>query len=213
MDTKNVKPLWRIRGDYVEGCVADPVCPAYLCATLPAGYCQACMTFNITQGYYDSTDLSGLNVVVGFHVPGPVFHEQAGNISGMLYIDEQADEVQAKSLELIWKSFWLGPVVGVKKVEISYKKELVNGGPADKFTIDIPGIFHLETEPMLDASGQWTSLRNGPLFGGTIYLSSSKINRYNDPDFPHSWDVTGKSSTHFEFDCTPEPGVFPHPLR
>jgi hypothetical protein len=98
-----------------------------------------------------------------------------------------------------------------EKVPITYEKKLVDGGPADAFTVDIPGIFHLETEPLLDGTGQWSKLQNGPLFGGTIYLNKSKINRYNDPDFPYSWDVSGKSSTYFEFDCTP--GTIPHPIR
>jgi hypothetical protein len=110
MSIKSKEAIWRIRGDYLEGCVADPVCPAYLLAPLPAGYCQACMTFNITQGYYDDTDLSGLIVVIGFHVPGKYFHKLIGQLPAMVYIDSRADKVQAKSLELIWKSTWIGPV-------------------------------------------------------------------------------------------------------
>ncbi len=205
------RPLWRIRGDYVEGCVADPVCPAYLLQPFPKGYCQACMTFHITSGYYGHTKLGGLTVVIAFHVPGLLFHETIGKIPGMVYIDSGANQVQAKCLEMIWRETWIGPVEGIKKATIKYEKQLVDGGPADRFMVEIPGIFHLETEPMLDSSGQWTKLQNGPLFGGTIYLNKSKINRYNDPDFPYKWDVVGKSSTYFEFDC--RPGGIPHPVR
>lgn len=211
MAKENDAPLWRIRGDYLEGCVADPVCPAYLMSPMAAGYCQACMTFHITQGYYDDTDLSGLTVVVGFHVPGEYFHKVIGQLPAMVYIDDKANKVQEKSLELIWKSTWIGPVEGVKKAPIKFKKNLIKGGPADAFEVDIPGIFHLETEPLLDGKGQWTKLQNSPLFGGTIYLNKSIVNRYNDPDFEYKWDVKGKSSTYFEFDCTP--GVIPHPIR
>lgn len=203
--------LWRMRGDYLEGCVAAPVCPAYLLSPLPAGYCQACMTFHITQGYYDTTDLGGLTTVIGFHVPGEYFHKLIGQLPAMVYIDDRADKTQEKSLELIWKSTWIGPVQKVKKVPITYEKKLVGNGPADQFTVDIPGIYHHEAEPMLDPTGQWTKLQNGPLFGGTIYLNISKVNRYNDPDFPYRWDVTGTSSTYFEFVCTP--GGIPHPIR
>lgn len=201
------KEEWtKIEGQWHESCVAPPVCPAYFLSEFPKAYCQGAMTFHITKGEYKGSDLAGLTVVGGFHVPGRVFHETLGKVVVVIYIDDRATKAQFEGLKTIWTEAWSknwGPVKTVKRVPITFKRELVGAGPGFKYLIDIPDILHIESESLLGPNGQPTRIENSPLFGGTIYLGKAKINEYRDPDGACKWYECDRSATYFDFEISP----------
>jgi len=198
---------WMVSGDCVEACTSPPVCPYYWGSSTPKelhggkNQCEGAFTFNIKEGNYGDVDLSCLKVGFGFNTPigGPASQDPW---KAILYIDEKADDKQARALEEIFRTCWgiMGDILKVKRVAISFTKEPV--GPASnsafKHTIEWKGTYSLRAEPLQTADG-------GPRFinsqrGGIINIGKSTENKYNDPDLPRgNWDRPGMSNTYYEF--------------
>lgn len=201
---------WMVSGDQVEGCTSPPVCPAIWNSPLQAQYhqgrseCEGVFTFNIRQGHYGDTDLSGLVVQYAFNSPSPFPPSEPTPWVAIITIDEKANAEQAAALENIFRLCWnqLGNVIGVKKAKIEFSKELIESGPAAKHTVVSEGRHHLETKPfmMRDKKPRYV---NSPL-GGHINVGVSRVNEFNDPDLPRGqWNAPGMSVTYYDFYLNP----------
>jgi len=141
---------WLVSGDCVEGCTSPPVCPAYWNSPMQAqvhngqSRCEGVWTFDIREGYYGDTDLSGLLVSYAFNSPSPFPAPRETPWKSVIYIDEKANAKQAEALEKIYRICWkvMGDVITVKRAGIDFKKEFVDGGPAAKYRVQIEGIYN-----------------------------------------------------------------------
>lgn len=205
------KYIWAVAGDCVEGCTSPPVCPLYWASPLPTALhegksqCEGAWTFNITEGHYQNTKLDDSKVCLGFVTPSGIPDHVDGPMRCIMYIDESADDRQATALEDIFRTCWkdMGMVLHVKKAPISFKKELIQGGPAMKFDVEIPGIYRLKSEPLLATDQKTPRLINGAL-GGTIYIGKSEINEFKDTDLPRTWNRPEMSTTYYDFTLNPD---------
>ncbi len=202
---------WMVKGDCVEGCTSPPVCPAMWNSPLQAqlhegrSECEGVWTFNIREGYYKETDLSGLCVMYAFNSPSPFPPKEPKPWLCIIYIDERADDDQAKALEKIYRMAWkhMGEVLKVKRAKISFKKEVVNEKGLARHTVISEGLYHLVASPFKTKDGSPRYINS--LYGGHINIGISKVNKFNDPDLPRgNWDKPGMSSTYYEFIMHPE---------
>jgi hypothetical protein len=93
---------YRLSGTYVGHCDCRQVCP---CATDgpptgPDGQCHGLLAYGIKDGNLDDTDLSGVNLVLGYMAPSNI---SSGNLKLGIVVDEEASEEQADALERIFK--------------------------------------------------------------------------------------------------------------
>lgn len=197
---------WQVSGDCVEGCTSPPVCPAYWNSPTQAqvhggtSQCEGVWTFNIKQGYYQDIDLSGLKAAFGFNAPSPFPGPKGSPWRSIIYIDQKANARQAEALEKIFRTCWkvMGEVIKVKRANIEFQKELVDGGPAAKYMVEIDGIYNFTTRP-------FRTVDKGPryvnsFFGGHILVGVSDINEFNDPDLPRGkWNAPGMSVSYYDF--------------
>jgi hypothetical protein len=200
---------WQLTGEAVEGCTSPPVCPAYWSSPLPKelhdgkSQCESAFTFSIKQGHYENIELNGLKVVLAFNIV-PGFPEVIGNWPGIIFIDDKADEKQANALEMIYKKCWerAHKVMKVKRSEIKFTKELIEGGPAARFEIEMPGVYLLKTMPFLtdDNKPRYITTRSG----GIINVGKSEVNEFKDTDLPHIWNRPGMTNTYFDFSVNPQ---------
>ena len=202
---------WMAKGDCVEGCTSPPVCPAMWNSPLQAQFhngrseCEGVWSFNIKEGYYGDIDLSGLKVMYGFNSPSPFPPKKPEPWVCIIYIDQDADDRQAQVLEKIFRECWkhMGEVLGVKRAKIEFKKELINGGPLASHEVISEGLYHLIARPFKTLDGKPRYINS--LYGGHINIGVSKVNKFNDPDLPRgSWDVSGMSTTYYEFIVHPK---------
>ena len=200
---------WQISGDCTEACTSPPVCPAYWGSPLPKdlhdgeSQGESVYSFNIKEGYYQDVALGGLKVCLAFNI-SPGFPEVRGGWPSILFIDSKANDEQAKALEEIYRKCWVarGEILKVKRVEISFTKGLVNGGPAARYEVEIPGIYRLKTQPLLTGEGKPRYINTAR--GGIVNIGKSEVNEFKDRDLPHTWNRPGMTDTYCDFTLNPQ---------
>ena len=93
---------YRLSGTYVGHCDCQLICPCAMDGppTGRDGQCHGLLVYQVREGNLDDTDLSGVNVVMGYMAPSNI---SAGNLKLGLVVDEGASEGQANALERIFK--------------------------------------------------------------------------------------------------------------
>ena len=93
---------YRLSGTYVGHCDCKQVCACAVDGP-PTGrddQCHGLLVFAINGGNLDDTDLSGVNVAMGYMAPSNI---SAGNLKLGLVVDEGASDEQTDALERIFK--------------------------------------------------------------------------------------------------------------
>jgi len=121
---------WSIRGEYMETCNCELLCPCItsnLAARPTEGDCMAAVTMRVTKGSKDGVALDGLSFIVMLHSPGAM---GAGNITAGLIVDERASQAQVDAITAIATGAAGGPMAalaplvgrfaGVEKRPIDY---------------------------------------------------------------------------------------------
>jgi hypothetical protein len=103
---------WNLKGNYVETCSCELMCPCNL--TFDHGatydYCRATLVFDILEGDVDGTDIAGLKVAAIIDTP-KVMTE--GNWRLGVYVDDAATEEQADKLVKVFTGQLGGPMAGL----------------------------------------------------------------------------------------------------
>lgn len=123
---------WHIKGQYMETCNCDFICPCItsnLTARPTEGDCKAAIAMQIDQGEKDGVKLDGLAFIVLLRSPGPMAD---GNLTVGLIVDEKADDTQIQAISAIATGADGGPmaaltplvgeIAGVEKRPISFEK-------------------------------------------------------------------------------------------
>jgi len=205
------KMEWMVRGEATDACDSPPMCPLWWGSPVQEqlhggkNRGEGAFSFNIREGYYGDTDLSGLLVGYGMNTPEPA-NSMTDPWPAILYIDDRADDKQAKALEDIFSVKCHGPfkVLKVKRAKMTFMRQAVGkmNNPGYRHIVDWEGIYHLETEPIMAMNGEPRTL-SGMADNGMVYCNKSVVNKYNDPDLPRgSWDDPGNASGAFNFSCS-----------
>jgi hypothetical protein len=93
---------YRLSGTYVGHCDCQQVCPCAVDGppTGKDGQCRGLLVYGIGDGNLDDTDLSGVNVAMGYMAPSNI---SAGELKLGIVVDEGASDEQANALERIFK--------------------------------------------------------------------------------------------------------------
>lgn len=199
-------PRWTVSGEYFENCNCDVICPCEVGAGGPLvarpdqGYCDVFLAFHIDEGRYGDVDISGLNVGVAFHAPGPMGE---GNWTAAAYLDDRASAQQQEALGAIFSGAAGGPpgalaplitnMLGVKVVPITYERE------GKQRRARIPGILESTVEAVPGSANRDEPVikRNAhPLFPELTQAYGVRTT-YTDYDF--RWDNTGKCADFTTF--------------
>jgi hypothetical protein len=103
---------WNLKGNYVETCSCELMCPCNLSFDHGAtyDYCRVVLAFDITEGDIDGTDIAGLRVALIADTP-KVMTE--GNWKLGVFIDDQASEEQGEKLVQVFSGQLGGPMAGL----------------------------------------------------------------------------------------------------
>lgn len=103
---------WDIRGQYMETCNCDFICPCILTGLGESthGTCTFAMAFRIDEGRFDGTRLDGLKFLLVGRTPGNMGE---GNWEVGVIADSQASPEQQDALAQITSGAAGGPVAGI----------------------------------------------------------------------------------------------------
>ena len=99
---------WSIRGEYMESCNCEVLCPCLLgtrdergsaLAEPTDGHCDVPMIFQIHDGHYGEVQLQGIKVGVVIYTPGAM---GLGDWTFGLYLDEEGTPEQREACEKIF---------------------------------------------------------------------------------------------------------------
>ena len=194
---------WSLKGNYVETCSCDLICPCN--ASLAHGavydYCRVVLVFEITDGEVEGTDVSGLTIAAVAETP-KVMTE--GNWRVGVLVDERASDEQMEKLIAVFTGQKGGPMeavvpligenLGVERapVEIVHdgNRHSVKLGPSVDFEIEdiVPfgsptgkpirfdGMFHPAGSNLTIAEATRSSINAfGITYEGKTGLSSSEF--------------------------------------
>src|SRR3954464_9867462 len=112
VDLEEVSMAWRLKGNYVETCSCELMCPCNLSFDHGATYdfCRVTLAFNIREGDIEGTDIGGLKVAVVADTP-KVMTE--GNWKLGVFVDEQATDEQVDKLVGVFSGQLGGPMAAM----------------------------------------------------------------------------------------------------
>ena len=89
---------WQLEGDYLQACNCDYGCPCEFEAPPTQGFCEGLGAWRINKGRYGDVSLDGLGLGFSAHWPQAI---HLGNGTGVVFIDEKANEQQRDALTQI----------------------------------------------------------------------------------------------------------------
>jgi hypothetical protein len=103
---------WSLKGNYVETCSCELMCPCNLSLDHGATYdfCRVTLVFDITEGDIDGTDIAGLRMALIADTP-KVMTE--GNWKLGVFVDERASDEQGEKLVQLFSGQLGGPMAGL----------------------------------------------------------------------------------------------------
>jgi hypothetical protein len=103
---------WNLKGDYVETCSCELMCPCNLSFDHGAtyDYCRVTLVFDISEGDVDGTDIGGRRVAIIADTP-KVMTE--GNWRLGVFVDDGASQEQTDKLVQVFSGQLGGPMAGL----------------------------------------------------------------------------------------------------
>ena len=179
---------WSLAGHYAEACSCDAGCPCVYGSSATMGHCHAALAFNITQGNYGKTDLSGLTFVSTM--------EMGKGTWAAYYLDDKSTPEQRRALEVIFKGL-LGQFIkedlGVKAVPIAFTSD-------DKIrSVEIPNVLRFSVEKSVGLDGENPILIANPQRHLLPMLVVARSTEDEFKDHGKNWSYKDKSGFHGEF--------------
>ncbi len=201
---------WSIRGEYMESCNCEVLCPCLLgkrdergsaLARPTEGHCDVPMLFQIHDGHYGQVRLNGTLVGLAIYTPGPM---GLGDWTFALYLDERATPPQREASEKIFSGQsggavgrFFGPLIKHRLPNRVVPMEL--GRDGRKGWARIPGILDVEYEGIegLDGAASWLdNLRH--FVSRRLYTCRSTRSVFRDHGL--DWNNAGRNAYYANFE-------------
>lgn len=200
---------WRVRGEYLENCNCEFLCPCLLgprnargapIARPTEGHCDVPVVFQLQGGEYGNVALAGTHVALSIFTPGPMGD---GNWTVGLYIDQQANPAQRTALETIFTGQAGGPLARLaaltgkrlppRVVPIQFGRE------GRRRWASIPGVLDVEIEGIEGRDGSESWIDNVKHFVSSR-LAAAKATRSSYKDHGFAWNNTGRNGHYATFE-------------
>ena len=158
---------WRIRGEYMETCNCDYLCPCiytHMAARPTEGDCKVAIAMRIDEGEKDGVALGGVSFIVMMVSPGPMAD---GDMTVGLIVDEAASEAQVQAVTAIASGESGGPMAAMAPLVGTFA-----GVERRPIRFEIDGMSrHVTAGDMVDQT--CTAVMGGANPGEPIYLENT----------------------------------------
>ncbi|HEY8490128.1 MAG TPA: DUF1326 domain-containing protein [Dehalococcoidia bacterium] len=195
-------PSWHVRGDYMETCSCDYLCPCLpsnLEADPTRGYCDAALVFHVEEGSYGNVRLDGLNWSLIMHAPEAM---AKGNIRVGLILDQRASPEQAEALTAIATGEAGGPMAAIAALvgEVAGRESRPIEYRRDGMTrsVQIPGLLDEALAGVPGANPDEPLAVENSVHPANRRLALARATRSHVHAFGIDWDQTdGRNNGHF----------------
>ena len=200
---------WHLRGEYLENCNCELLCPCLLgprndrggaMARPTEGHCDVPIVFQIQEGAFGGTTLGGTHVALSVYTPGAMGE---GNWIVALYLDERATPDQRSALERIFtgqaggvmtrSAGFVATRLPTRVVPIEF------GRQGRRRWAKIPGILDVEIEGVEGRDGNESWIDNVRHFVSSR-LAAAKATRSSYRDHHWTWNHTGRNGHYAAFE-------------
>ena len=210
------KTDWHLRGEWFDVCSCKLPCPCSFAQEPTHGDCLFTLVWQVHEGHYGTTDLSGLGVVALGEFAGNMWvGDPDATMKLMFYIDEKADADQRLALERIFRGDeggWPGEFGSLISELRGIEYAPINFAAADDLAYwraEIPGKVDVRvdalTGPTADPNRRVTTVNApGAEVGPGQVATWGVVKKADAVGFDFSHEYLGASSKHFPFDWRPD---------
>ncbi|MFD0985748.1 DUF1326 domain-containing protein [Methyloligella solikamskensis] len=204
-------PEWRISGEWFDVCSCNAPCPCTMAQAPTYDQCDFLFAYRINEGFYGSTAMKGLKVVMLANLEGNVW--DGGPVKACVFFDASADDAQKEALEAIftgkaggWMKQFIPAVrevTGVEFAEIAVEID----SDLERWKVSIPGKVEASGEaltgPTADPSKRVQTFNPpgsevGPT-DGPVTWGKSLVGKWNAFGFDQNIPA-GQNSKHIPFE-------------
>ncbi|MDA2809777.1 DUF1326 domain-containing protein [Nocardiopsis sp. RSe5-2] len=206
---------WHLRGEWFDVCSCSLPCPCTFAQAPTGGACLFTLAWQVHEGHYGGTDLSGLGVVALGQFQGNMWIDDPDALMTlMFYIDAKGGPAQRQALERIFtgkEGGWpgtfgslIGELRAVEHAPIDFRAE----ADLSSWQVEIPDLVRARatalTGPTADPSRR-VQLHNAPgaEVGPGQVATWGVVQEDHAVGFTFSHPYKGGSSKHFAFDWRP----------
>jgi hypothetical protein len=197
---------YAIEGRLLEVCSCGAPCPCWVGEDPDGGTCDSVLGWRVDRGVVEGIDVSGLTLALSVFIPGNVL---AGNWKAIVYVDENATEVQQEALLKVFTgqlggaiadlAGLIGDVVAVERVPIRFDVDEGSG------VLRIGDAAEAELVAFRGATGAATALHDtvfSTIPGSPAYVGKATRFRRDAAAYGlRDVDIEGRNAIqgHFEF--------------
>jgi hypothetical protein len=191
---------WRIRGNYMESCNCDFLCPCILTGLGKSthGHCTFAMAFHIEDGDFEGTSLDGLNFVIVGRTPGEMAD---GNWDVGVIADERASQEQQAALAQIVGGQAGGPVAGLAPLIGNFlgleSKPIRFEGRGNTWSVEVPAMIAQSVEGAQGLGGETLHVDNvGHPAANRLAMARAQYSRFDAFGIQFATE-SGSNNGHF----------------
>ena len=203
---------WWIRGEYLENCNCEFLCPCLLgprnqqggaMARPTEGHCDVPLVFSIREGASGPTSLAGTHVVLAVHTPGAMGE---GNWRVGIYLDDRSSPDQRQAIERIFTGRAGGVMARLSPLVAEWLPARVapieSGKDGRRRWARIPGVLDIEIEGVEGAAPGTESWIDNVRHFVSRRLAAAKATRGSYRDHGFDWNHAGRNGHYAGFEWT-----------
>jgi hypothetical protein len=188
------KVSFDLRGQEVEACECDSVCPCVWAKDNTFGDCRAVMVWRVDSGKYGSVDLQGTLFAVALTKSGKNVVQAMGKWEGVIYVGEKASKEQKDAIVAFLSGQW-GKAFAKIDVRSAPMELKVDG---DRREARIGKVAELKMAGLPGSGGKVPSIENPPFaLIPKLYCAKSELHSYEDGAV--RWDFSGRNAFYGPF--------------
>jgi len=201
---------WWIRGDYLENCNCEFLCPCLLgprnkqggaMARPTDGHCDVPLVFSVREGACGTTSLAATHVALAVHTPGAMGE---GNWRVGIYLDARASADQRQALERIFTGRAGGVMARLSPLVAEWLPARVapieSGIEGRRRWARIPGVLDIEIEGVEGAAPGTESWIDNVRHFVSRRLAAARATRGTYRDHGFDWNHAGRNGHYASFE-------------
>ena len=196
MAMAKAKAPYVIKGEQVEGCECESVCPCVFAHDVTFADCRGAMVWHVSEGHYGATDLAGVNFAVFLLKSGKNVVKTMGKWEGMIYVSSNATPEQKAGVVDFLSTNWgkAFAKIDVRSETIEFKKE------GEKYDVRIGKVASLKTAPLQGGGGKAPVIEHAAFsLIPQLHCATATQNTYDDGG-ANKWDFKDRNSFYGPFD-------------